>query len=505
MFCRSCWANLPDGTRECPKCQADPAAPGPVARPGGPAAAPRLPRKSPRPGPDRQTRLIVLVALLVLTLIAGPKAVEWAATRLPGAPARAAGPAIAPTSVPAAPGVPASAEPTAPPAAAGPEVEAMREAYALYQAGKLLEACDRYRDAVNRGGSPEARRDLGACLARLGREAYQADLPGQAVDYYQRALEATPEDRGLWAALATAHVKARDLARAQQVLEQAVQRFPEDGELLYRLAEVQERQGRRAEAGETLRRLLGRQPAHGRGRALLAALEREQKVESGYWSQESRHFLVRYEGAAGIDVGRSVVDSLEEAYDSIGRDLDDFPAGRIQVSVYSQEVLGQVLGVPAHFIRGAFQPDSKRIRFNIRQAVAFSNDLSRLVRHEYAHAVIDELSRGRAPVWLHEGLAQVLEPRPVPRSLDVSVPREFLTLRGIERLARTGDPVAFTAGYQLCLVAVDYLVDRGGLGRVRQLLVRLGEGQPMEPALTETFGFGAGEIDERLLRVAGRS
>src|SRR5215468_10795420 len=24
MFCRSCWANLPDGTERCPKCQSDP-------------------------------------------------------------------------------------------------------------------------------------------------------------------------------------------------------------------------------------------------------------------------------------------------------------------------------------------------------------------------------------------------------------------------------------------------------------------------------------------------
>ena len=45
-------------------------------------------------------------------------------------------------------------------------------------------------------------------------------------------------------------------------------------------------------------------------------LEREQGVESGYWSQESQHFLVRYEGGGGIDVGRSVIDNLERAYEA---------------------------------------------------------------------------------------------------------------------------------------------------------------------------------------------
>jgi len=48
-------------------------------------------------------------------------------------------------------------------------------------------------------------------------------------------------------------------------------------------------------------------------RTLLASIEREQTVEGSYWSQESRHFVVRYEGAVGLDVGRSVVDGLEEA------------------------------------------------------------------------------------------------------------------------------------------------------------------------------------------------
>lgn len=505
MFCRSCWANIADGSQQCPKCEADPAA-APAARPASPARPPAPTVADPaRPkGGDRTNRLVGLVAVLVMVLIGGPPAMEWAALRWRdggGVPPSGPGPR-GPVERPPLESEAPAAEPIGPTAGAGPEVGLMREAYALYQEGRIAEACDRYRDVVTRAASDQARRNLGSCLTRLGRDAYQADLPAQAVDYYQRALEVYGEAPAVWAALALAHLKGRDAGRAQGVLEQATQRFPDDADVLYLLAEVQERQGRTREAGDSLRRLLARHPGHGRGRTLLASIEREQKVEGSYWSQESRHFLVRYEGALGLDVGRSVVDYLEDAYDSIGRDLGFFPADRIQVGIYQEEVLGEVIGVPAHFIRGAF--DGRKIRLNIRQTVAYSNDLSRLVRHEYTHAIIHEMSRGRAPVWVHEGLAQVMEPRSAPRGL-VSVPRQYLTLGGIERLARTMEPAAFTAGYALTHVAVEHLVERGGMSRVRDFLGRLGQGDSVEQALQQVFGFGAEEVEGRLLAVAGRS
>jgi len=501
MFCRSCWANIADGSPECPKCHADPTATpaGPVPGPRGPAPAPAEQRKG-----DRQNRLIALVALLVLVLVAGPTAVEWVMERWrrgpsePGPGGGPTGPGARPPIETAAP----SAEPTAPSAGAGGEVALLQEAYALYQRGRVAEACDRYREAATRVGSEEVRRNLGSCLARLGRDAYQANLPEQAVDYYQRALDAYPEGRAAWIGLALAHVKARNPGQAQAVLEQAAGRFPEDVDALSLLAEVQERQGRTREAAETLRRLLAREPGHGRGRALLASIEREQTVEGSYWSQESRHFVVRYEGAVGLDVGRSVVDGLEEAYDSIGRSLGHFPADRIQVGIYTEEVLGEVSRVPAHFIRGLY--DGKKIRLNFSKSVAYTTDLSQLVRHEYTHVVIHELSNGRAPVWVHEGLAQVMEGRP-PRPLYASIPRDYLTLGGIERLARTMDPAAFTAGYVLTHVAMEHVVDRGGASRLHDFLVRLGQGDSLDQALRQVFGFGADEVEARLLAVAGRS
>jgi hypothetical protein len=272
--------------------------------------------------------------------------------------------------------------------------------------------------------------------------------------------------------------------------------------VLYLLADVQERQGRTREATDTLRRLLAAHPGHARGRTLLRSLEGEQKVEGAYWAQESAHFLVRYEGAQGIDLGRSVVDTLEGAYESIGRDLGAFPKDKVQVGIYAAAVFGDVIGAPPHLIAGAY--DGKKLRLNLSASTAYSNDLSRLVRHEYAHAVIHLATNGRAPIWLHEGLAQVMEPRAAPRMIEVSVPREYLTL-AVSTLSRTASPEALVAGYGLTHVAVEHLVDRGGMASVREFLARLGRGEPLAPAMREAFGFGPEDVETRLLAAGGRS
>jgi hypothetical protein len=83
------------------------------------------------------------------------------------------------------------------------------------------------------------------------------------------------------------------------------------------------------------------------------------------------------------------------------------------------------------------------------------------------------------------------------------VPPELLTLGGIEQLSRTGDPRARAAGYALTLVAVEHLVERGGLDKVRGFLARLGQGEAVDPALRAVFGFGPDDVERRLRSVAG--
>ena len=401
--------------------------------------------------------------------------------------------------------LPRVGEPVAAPAGDDPDARAAREAFALYQQGQIATACERYRELLSRGWrEDEVRRSLGRCHARLGQDAYRAGRPAEAVEHYRRAVDAS-SDRTHWAGLAIAHGGAGELARGQAVLERALQAFPEDPELLYLLAVLQERQGRTREAVDTLRRLVARESRHPGGRALLARLEREQGVESGYWSQESPHFLVRYEGGAGIDVGRSVIDTLERAYESLGRDLGVYPKDRVQVGIYATRTFAEIGGIPpevAEHVLGFY--DSQKLRLRLSASPAGSTGLERLARHEYAHLLIHQATRGNAPRWLHEGLAQVVEPRAAPRfiQLDSALDRQQFTLAALEGLFRSN---AAGAAYQLSHVACELLAERRGMAGVRALLGHLGQGEPMPRALEASLGLGVEDVEARLLAVGGRS
>jgi tetratricopeptide (TPR) repeat protein len=450
-------------------------------------------------------RVNVALAVVSVALVAGPPAVRWWQAWQQAPPPDAA-------PLPAA--EPPDAEPdasppeVAPPAVAGrgddADARAVREAFNLYQQGQVAAACEQYRDLVARSRRDDLRRALGSCYARLGRDAYQAGRPAEAIKHYRQAVDAAPE-RQYWSGLALAHGRAGEVARGQAVVEQALRAFPDDPDLLYLLADLQERQGRTREAVDTLKRLLTRESGHARGRTLLTRLEREQGFEAGFWSQESPHFLVRYEGGGGIEVGRSVVDVLEGAYESLGRDLAVYPKERVQVGIYVTKTFAEIGGIPQEFaehVLGFY--DYQKLRLRLSASQSGSIGLERLVRHEYAHLLIHQATRGRAPRWLHEGLAQVVEPRSAPRFVetDVALNREHYTLDGLERLFRSN---AVGAAYQLSHVICEHLVDRGGMSGIRAFLTRLGAGESVPQALKEGAGVAAGDLDARLLAAGGRS
>jgi tetratricopeptide (TPR) repeat protein len=447
---------------------------------------------------------VALAGTLVL-LVAGPPLLHWwQAPREETAQSSGDPPAAAGGDMPPEVSLPRAPEPAPAPAGEDADARAAREAYALYQRGQVAAACERYRDLASRSRREDVQRSLGGCYARLGRDAYQAGRFAEAVEYYRRAVDAVP-DRAHWAGLAIAHGGAGEHGRGQSVLEQGLRALPDDPELLYLLAEVQERQGRTREALQTLRRLLARESGHPRGRTLLARLEREQGVEGGYWSQESPHFLVRYEGGGGIDVGRSVVEILERAYESLGRDLGVFPKERVQVGIYVTKTFAELGGIPPEFaehVLGFYDFHKLRLRLSASQAGSIA--LERLARHEYAHLLIHQATNGKATRWLHEGLAQVAEPRAAPRFIEVDVvlDRQHFTLDGLERLFRSN---AVGAAYQLSHVVCEFLVERRGMAGIRTLLDHLGQGEPMAQALKEGPGVSVEELEARLLAAGGRS
>jgi len=166
------------------------------------------------------------------------------------------------------------------------------------------------------------------------------------------------------------------------------------------------------------------------------------------------------------------------------------------VVLYEQHEFRDVTRVHA-WATGLF--DGK-IRLPVVRARPPAHELERLTAHEYAHAVIHDLTRGRAPRWLHEGLAQVLEGAASDPLLRAP---SGLTLAGVEALAGDSDPLRARAGYDVALWIVRDLLDRGGIEPLRELLARLGAGETIVEAMPRVYGLRLSELESQWRRVLG--
>ncbi len=131
------------------------------------------------------------------------------------------------------------------------------------------------------------------------------------------------------------------------------------------------------------------------------------------------------------------------------------------------------------------------------------SDIASVLWHEYTHVVVYDLSHGRAPRWLHEGLAQECEEMSqssrqggTPRNDAKQMP-PLRQLMGIPD--RPGEVVVMPASpfYSASHSLVRYLLETWGWDRLRAFLKSLGGGQSVEEALQEIYGWDLDTLERK--------
>src|SRR5262249_11045920 len=142
----------------------------------------------------------------------------------------------------------------------------------------------------------------------------------------------------------------------------------------------------------------------------LAKAQREEKVESDFSQRESSHFTLRYEGKQTSEqLRRELIATLESEYDELVRTLGVSPRASIPVILYTEQAFFDVTHAPSW--SGAV--NDGKLRIPISGVSTMTSDLARVLKHELAHSFVSQVSGGRCPTWLNEGVAQAIEPKSV--------------------------------------------------------------------------------------------
>src|SRR4029077_7733347 len=122
-----------------------------------------------------------------------------------------------------------------------------------------------------------------------------------------------------------------------------------------------------------------------------------------------------------------------------------------------------------------------------------------ILKHELAHSFINQLSGGRCPQWLNEGIAQALEPKSVssrgPRLAQLFAAQREIPFNALEDSFMRFSRLEAVLAYDESLADVEYINDTYGMSELQRILQRLDQGNSTEAALRSTIHSGYGQLE----------
>lgn len=232
----------------------------------------------------------------------------------------------------------------------------------------------------------------------------------------------------------------------------------------------------------------------------LSRLGMETELKKAEATRKLPHFEIRYEKDLAADP-QVVSEALDEAYRSVGADLNYFPASKTVVYLYSANNFRKIFKLPD--VVRAFYDGNIRMPL---QSLPDKNDLSRYIRHEYTHAILSAKTANRCPVWLSEGIAvweefkgdeafmaTLLQNMAGDPQTSIDMLEKAFSQAG--EMARDGKDMRIY--YLLAYSAVRYIVDTWGPGTLNAILDRIAKGQHAVNAIDDELLLSQKEFEAR--------
>ena len=323
----------------------------------------------------------------------------------------------------------------------------------------------------------------------------KGDLDGAAA-HYREALMFAPDNVPLLLNLAMIDLRESEFTTAMEPLEHARRVEPESADVAKLMGWAYYGANKLDQAVAEWKRAQQLRPDEEVASALAKA-ERDRQEEAGYREGETSHFSLKYSGAAAPDLASAILHVLEDHYRDLESLLDYTPPERIGVILYTNEAFADITRAPGW--AGAI--NDGRIRVPVQGLTSVTSDLSRVLKHELTHSFVGQKTRGRAPTWLQEGLAQWMEGRrsrdaasALVQIADKKAAEPFGQMEG-SWMGLSGDSATYS--YAWSLAAVESIIREGGMSDVEKLLDHIATEPSTELALQDSLRMSYADLAQQ--------
>jgi len=341
-------------------------------------------------------------------------------------------------------------------------------------------------EGAARGGGQRAKESAALAYHTASQfELSRGDMEHALADG-RTALTYEPEEPTLLMNVAYLHLRRSEYKQSLEYLERARRVAPENADVAKLAGWAYYGLNKIDQAVAEWKRALALRPDP-EVQAALDKAQRDKQEEESYKENESTHFTLRYSGAAEPALARDVLRTLEAHFSAIESELNFTPPDSIGVVLYTRQTFSDITQAPGWV--GAL--NDGRIRVPVQGLNGVTPELSRVLKHELTHSFVGQKTRGHAPTWVQEGLAQWMEGK---RSGDNgAVLAQVLhdgsapSLSSLEGswMGLPSDAAGYA--YMWALANIEYIVQTSGMGDIERILDRIGGGSSTEAALREVL------------------
>ncbi len=325
-----------------------------------------------------------------------------------------------------------------------------------------------------------------------------------AIDQYRQALVFAPQNNGLLLNLALLYLQESQFTAALDPLERARRASPDSPDVAKLMGWAYYGANKMDQAIEEWKRAERLRPDPQVEQA-LQKVQRDKSEEESYREGETAHFDLKYYGGATPDLARGILRALEDDFRDLESQLDYTPPEQIAVILYTQQAFADITRAPGWV--GAL--NDGRLRIPVQGLTQVTPDLARVLKHELTHSFVGQKSRGRAPTWLQEGIAQWMEGRRsssvagalVEAAAQGQVP-PLATMEG-SWMSLSGNSADLA--YAWSLAVVESMIDAGGVSDISRLLDHIAVSSSSEAALEETLHLNYADLSQQAVAYLKRS